>query len=102
MSEIHYNRNCVPDLPSLEQEESRGLDIGVEYFGNNGLHLEAVVFDQRIDNEMYFDMVGFTGYVQSDLRNESRGLELIGALRVSERVRSNATYTCKDPNTTDA
>lgn len=101
LSEIDYNRNWGPDLPSLEQEDSRGLDIGVEYFGNNGLHLEAVVFDQRIDNEIYFDMVGFTGYMQSDLRSESRGLELIGALPVSERVRINANYTYMDTEASD-
>lgn len=101
LSEIDYNRSWGTVTVPLQQEDSRGLDVGVEYFGPNGLHLEAVVFDQRIDNEIFFDMVDYSGYLQDDLRSESRGLELIGQIPVSDKVRIDANYTYMDTEATD-
>jgi vitamin B12 transporter len=99
--EIDYNRSQEFDMAPLQQEDSRGLDVGVEYFGRNGLHLEAVVFDQRIDNEIYFDMVGFTGYLQGEQRSKTRGLELIGTVALSDRFSLNGNYTYVDTEASD-
>ncbi|MDQ2076728.1 TonB-dependent siderophore receptor [Marinimicrobium sp. ABcell2] len=99
--EIDYNRSQETDMAPLQQEDSRGLDVGVEYFGRNGLHLEAVMFDQRVDNEIYFDLVGFTGYIQGGQRSESRGLELISTIPLSDRFSINGNYTYVDTEASD-
>ncbi len=94
--EIQYNRrDNAPEMAPLAQEDSRGLDVGVEYFTDSGLHLEAVLFDQRIDNEIFFDMVAFSGYLQDDQSSRSRGVELIGSvpLHPTLTLHANFTYT---------
>ena len=64
---------------ALSEETSKGYDVGIEYFSENGLHLEAVYFDQQIEDEIYFDLVSFSGYLQGNGGSESRGVELIAA-----------------------
>lgn len=109
--EIDYNRGVASrELPSppdgyerlpLEPEESRGVDVGIEYLGNDGTHLEAVLFDQTIDHEIYFDMVNYSGYLQSEQSSESRGLELIGQWPLSDQWQLNSNYTYVDAEAED-
>lgn len=102
LSEIDYNRSQNnPDLAPLNQEDSRGLDLGVEYFGNDGLRLEAVLFDQRIEDEIYFDMVAFSGYLQDQRKSESQGLELIAEVPLGARLFLDSNYTYVDTEAAD-
>ncbi len=100
--EIDYNRQQNnPTLGSLSQEESIGFDLGVEYYGNDGLRLEAVLFEQRIEDEIYFDMVAYSGYLQGEQESESRGLELIAELPLSEYLAVDTNYTYVDTEADD-
>ncbi|WP_066964455.1 TonB-dependent siderophore receptor [Microbulbifer sp. Q7] len=99
--EINYNRSQNnPDLPLLTPEESRGVEWGIEYFGDNALHLEFVQFDQIIENEIGFDLVDYTGYLQSGGRSRSRGVELIANAQLSDTLRVSANYTYTDTQNT--
>ncbi|WP_406827753.1 TonB-dependent receptor plug domain-containing protein [Microbulbifer sp. ARAS458-1] len=98
--EIDYNRSQNnPGLAALTPEESRGVDLGIEYFGENALHLEFVLFDQIIENEIGFDLVGYTGYLQSGGESQSRGVELIADAQVTETLLLSANYTYTDSET---
>ncbi|WP_444930947.1 TonB-dependent receptor plug domain-containing protein [Microbulbifer sp. SSSA002] len=106
--EINYNTNAFDwvtftplELPSLKPEESRGLDLGVEYFGENALYLELVLFKQVIENEIGFDMVGYTGYLQSSGESESQGVEFVAETQLSDSLLLSANYTYTDAETAD-
>lgn len=96
--EIDYNHSSPysAELAALSPEESEGIDVGVEYFGDHGLHLEAVLFDQRIEHEIGFDLVGFTGYIQSGGESRSRGVELIADAPLTDTLVLNTNYTYTD------
>ncbi len=86
--EISLNRSAVSPPAAgvmLEEETSRGYDVGVEYDGPNGLHLEATYFDQEIEDAIEFDLVFFSGYVQSTGVSTSKGVELGARVPVGER-----------------
>ncbi|MCO1336150.1 TonB-dependent receptor [Microbulbifer sp. OS29] len=98
--EISYNSTAFDwttftplDLPSLMPEESRGLDLGIEYFGENSLHLEFVLFKQIIENEIGFDLVGYTGYLQSRGESESQGAEFVAEAQLTDSLLLFANYT---------
>jgi vitamin B12 transporter len=79
--EISYNAgpNAFPPAAgtTLDAESSRGYDLGVDYDTTQGLHLELTYFDQDIHNEIDFDPVNFSGYLQSaGATSTSRGFEL--------------------------
>lgn len=98
--EIDYNRQQNnPTLVALEPEESEGLDVGVEYFGSNGIHLEAVLFKQSIEREIAYDLIGWTGYLQAAGENRSRGIELIANLPIIDELVLNLNYTYTDTET---
>ncbi len=100
--EIDYNRSQEnPALAPLDAETSEGLDVGVSYHGGSGLMVEAVWFDQRIDQEIVFDMVNFSGYLQASGESRSQGLELNTAVPVSDSLVINANYTHIDAGEAD-
>lgn len=100
--EIDYNRSQVDSvLAPLDSELSKGLDVGVSYHGASGLWLEAVWFDQKIEQEIVFDMVNFSGYMQATGESRSRGWELNTAIPVSDTLVVNASYTDIDAHAVD-
>lgn len=106
--EVDFNKSQIAAgyaqaelLPALKQEESKGFDIGVEYFSHNGLHLEAVLFNQSIDNEIYFDLDDYTGYLQGVQTSRSKGVELIADIPVCDSIVINANYTYVDAKADD-
>jgi hypothetical protein len=66
--EIAYNRSFFASPPAagfnLQEERSEGLDIGVAWYGASGLVLEAIVFEQTVEDEIFFDLVAYSGYLQ--------------------------------------
>ena len=101
--EIDYNcTSAMPEVLSpLSPEESRGVDVGIEYLGNNGLHLEAVLFDQTIDDEIYFDLVNYAGYMQGEQSSESQGVELIAQWPLADTWALTTNYTYVDTEADD-
>ena len=101
--EMSLNRSAVfPPAAGvvLEEETSRGYDVGVEYEGTNGLHLELTYFDQEIEDAIEFDLVFFSGYLQSAGVSTSKGLELGASTPFGERWQLLANWTYNDAEDT--
>lgn len=96
--EIAYNRGPSAFAPAsgvaLDEETTLGYDIGVEFFGAGGLMLGLTYFDQRIEDEIYFDLASFSGYLQAPGTSTSRGLEAEFAVPLGARwtLLGNLTY----------
>src|SRR5690606_8323497 len=65
--EIAYNSGPFASPPaslvSLKQETSKGHEFGIEYLADT-LRLEAVYFDQDVEDAITFDLDAFSGYIQ--------------------------------------
>jgi vitamin B12 transporter len=107
LNEIAYNINNPPysseppyeqlePLPELEAEESKGFDIGVGYFATSGWYLDVVYFDQKIDNEIYYDLDNYYGYLQGDGETSSKGVEVTSEVAINDMVRLTGNYTHTD------
>jgi len=97
--EVSLNRNAVSPPAAgveLEEETSRGYDVGVEYDGTNGLHLELTYFDQQIEDAIEFDLVFFSGYLQSAGVSTSKGVEIGARGSVGERWEVLVNWTSND------
>jgi vitamin B12 transporter len=98
--EIAYNDGPFASPPAadlaLTEESSRGYDVGVEYDNDSGLHLEATYFDQTIEDELYFDLDNFSGYLQSPGTSTSEGIELAMSAPLGERWELLANWTRND------
>ena len=97
--EIAYNSGPFAYPPAsstpLLEEQSEGWEIAVlGALGN--LDLELIWFDQEIDNEIIFDLAGYSGYLQTNGTSSSEGLEIIASLRLSERWRIEGNFTSLD------
>jgi vitamin B12 transporter len=103
--EIAYNRGFFAFPPAsetvLREEESEGHDLGLAWTSERGLYLEATYFDQSVSNEIFFDLVGFSGYLQGDGEASSSGLELVLAWPLSETLSFTGNYTYNDTDTSD-
>lgn len=98
--EIAYNAgaSALPpaSLLSLQQETSKGHEAGIEYLRGSELRLEAVYFDQRVDDAIYFDLASFSGYLQDAGVSISKGIELSGEWSPATAWRFTANYTYND------
>jgi vitamin B12 transporter len=98
--EIAYNGGPFSFPPAagleLREESSQGYDLGVDYDAMSGLHLEATYFDQEIEDQIFFDIVGFSGYLQSLGTSKSKGVELGLTAPVGERWEILANWTHND------
>lgn len=98
LAEIAYNRGPFAFAPAsgvaLKEESSGGYDLGIEYTNADGLYFEATYFDQQIEDEIYFDLSGFSGYLQSLGTSESTGIELAAEVPIGSRwvFLGNLTY----------
>lgn len=105
LSEIAYNNgpSAFPPASSvtLSEESSRGFDVGIEYVGSGGLYVAATYFDQDIEDEIFFDLAGFSGYLQSVGVNLSKGVELMLEYPVSTRWDLLANLTLNDTRNQD-
>lgn len=100
LSEIAYNESPAAFAPAkgteLSEETSKGFDIGFEYHGANGAFVDVTYFDQRIEDEIFFDLSGFSGYLQTSGDTESKGWEISAELPLEERTTLIANYTYND------
>jgi vitamin B12 transporter len=99
--ELSYNAGPFAFPPAagskLSEERSRGYDLGIEYDTKLGVHLELTYFDQDIHNEIYFDPVGFSGYLQSaGAGSSSTGFEVAADVPLGHGLRLIANWTDND------
>ena len=97
--EVAYNNGPFAYPPAssapLMEEKSEGWEIAV--LGVLGkLGLELIWFDQEIDNEIIFDLAGYSGYLQTTGTSSSKGLEIIASLPLSEHWRIEGNLTSLD------
>jgi vitamin B12 transporter len=100
LSELAYNARDGAYLPAseviLKEEESKGYDIGLSWYSDSGLVLEAVYFDQTVTDEIFFDLDSFSGYLQGDGDIDSSGVELIGEITLFDTLTVSGNYTYND------
>ena len=95
--EIAYNSGPFSYAPAattaLTEEESQGWEIGLSW-GQPNQRVEITWFDQEIENEIYFDMASFSGYLQGTGTTTSQGLEIAGetAFLTHWRLLANITW----------
>jgi vitamin B12 transporter len=82
----------------LKEEDSRGFDIGFDYI-NKIQSLSLVFFKQSISNEIYFDSLTYTGYLQNNLSSESKGLELELSQQLTAAIKLWGNYTFNEAQT---
>ncbi len=99
--EIAYNNGPWGNGVDLDAEESEGYDLGLSWYGDSGLYLEAVYFDQRVDQQIYFDLVTYSGYLQGRGESVSSGIELIADWPVLESLSLSGNYTYNDAETSE-
>lgn len=101
--EIAYNRSSFAAPPAaglaLREERSEGHELGLSWTAASGLHLEAVYFDQAVENEIYFDLISYSGYLQGSGNSDSSGLELIAQLPLPAQFSLQGNYTYNDTET---
>ncbi|MCB1680237.1 MAG: TonB-dependent receptor [Halioglobus sp.] len=101
--EASYNNGPFAYPPAqgtqLDEEKSEGLDVGLSWSGPDGTYVEAVYFDQTVTDEIYFDLVSYSGYLQGRGDTDSRGVELIGQWPVLASLSLSANYTYNDTQT---
>lgn len=95
LSEVAYP-SVPPATRDLKEETSKGYDVAVAWQHNEGASLEAIYFEQTINDEIFFDLETFSGYLQASGESESKGVELIGALPLTEQLNLNANYMYND------
>lgn len=95
--EAAYNRSASArppaSLASLTEETSAGYELGMEYYTPAGLHLEAVYFDQKIEDAILFDLNAYSGYLQDVGKSTSEGVELSAKLPLTAQLTLNSNYT---------
>lgn len=85
----------------LKEETSKGFDLGVEYYQSSGIKLEAVLFNQTINDEIMFDGIGFQGYLQGTGSSKSKGVETSVDYPLSRTLSVWGNYTYNDSQTSD-
>lgn len=103
--ELAYNTGPWAYSPAadvqLKEEQSQGYDAGLEFFIDEHTQLEAVYFDQTIEDEIFFDSAFWSGYLQARGENESTGVELAAQHQSSELWSVSANFTYNDTETAD-
>ena len=102
--EIGFNLGPFAAPPAaglaLREERSRGYDLGIEYDAPGGLHVDVTYFDQRIENEIFFDLAGSSGYLQTPGSSTSSGVEIVLGVPVGEHWQLLGNWTRNDAAST--
>ncbi len=101
--ELAYNEGPFAYPPAqgtqLSEEESEGFDLGLSWSTASGLYLESVYFDQTVNDEIYFDLVDYSGYLQSNGESKSSGVELVGQAPLFSNLWLSSNYTYNETET---
>jgi len=77
----------------LKEEQSQGFDVGVEWLINDDLHAQATYFRQTVEDEIFFDLEAYTGYLQDSGESLASGVELSADWVVNAAVTLAANTT---------
>jgi vitamin B12 transporter len=95
--EIQYNQGPFAFAPAsttaLQEETTKGYEVAVEYSTNKGSRFEVIYFDQKIEDSIFFDLAGFSGYLQDIGESTSDGVELIANIKINDNLGVHANYT---------
>ncbi len=80
----------------LSEETSEGYDVGIEWISANDWHVALTWFDQDIDDAIEFDLVSFSGYLQTAGTSNSQGVEFEFDWLVSDTFKVGFNYTYND------
>lgn len=95
--EISYNQGPFAFAPAsttaLDAETSEGWEIGLQW-GAQDRWLRLTYFDQSLENEIYFDLNTYAGYLQRLGRSQSTGVELEAKMALTQNwyVSANTTW----------
>jgi len=93
--------NAGAGLAELSEETGIGFDVGVDQpFMHGAATLSLTYFDQRIEDEIRYDNVNFTGYFQSSGRSHSRGVEAGLEAALTPNLSASLSYTYTDATVT--
>lgn len=84
---------------ALTEEQSEGLDVGLQYIISGATSLTLTYFDQSIEDEIIFDAVAFQGYLQITGNSESRGFEIELDHQFDGNISLWGNYTYNDTET---
>lgn len=102
--EITYNQiegsGAAVDL-QLREERSSGFDLGLDYYRADGFSAQLTWFDQVVEDEIDFDLIDFSGYLQADGRSHSRGWELAVEAPMRDYGRLDVAFTRNHTRTTE-
>lgn len=96
--EIAYNSGPFAYAPALAtdlaQETTGGWEIAARFEQANHSS-EIIYFDQWIDDEIYFDLAGYSGYLQRAGKARATGIELVSEVALSARFKliANGAWT---------
>lgn len=105
LSEIFFNRSESAAAPAtetvLQKETSEGFDIGVEVYFSSGDRLSVGYFEQKVENEIYFDRISWSGYLQGRGVSHSKGGELDFEWTMISSFTVSGNYTYNDTLSSD-
>jgi len=107
LSELAYNSGSFAfgeaASITLLEENSKGFDIGAQWFISPSAELEVVYFDQTIEDEIYFDLQSYSGYLQALGESRSKVAEVSFEQALSEdwTLRANVTYNDTETTAND-
>lgn len=103
--EIAFNTGPFASPPAadttLTEETSEGFDAGIEFHSKAGASLAVTYFEQSIKDEIIYDLVGYSGYLQNVGDTHSRGVEVEGIYPVAANFRLIGNYTYNDTEDPD-
>jgi vitamin B12 transporter len=95
--EIEYNQGPFAFAPAattaLQEETTKGYEVALEYTTKQGSQFEVVYFEQTIEDSIFFDLAGFSGYLQDIGQSTSDGVELIANIKINDALRVHTNYT---------
>jgi vitamin B12 transporter len=105
LAEVAYNNSAAAFAPAsdteLKEEKSNGYDVGIDFEMTQGILLQATYFNQTIEDEIYFDLSGFSGYLQSTGETESKGIEVSAEIPFGQQWNIVTNYTYNDTENLD-
>lgn len=97
--EIYFNNHSGFASPSAQtefhDETSRGLETGLDAQWQT-LSLTATLFSNKIQDEIFYDALNYSGYVQTEGESQSKGVELSGQWQMSSQLQWRLGYTHLD------
>ena len=94
IDENGYSDKAIGDI--LDPQESTSWEVGIET-KIDAISLSAVVYDMRIDNEIYYDpTVNFFGANSNLEKSDRSGVTLDSRWKVNERVNVQLNYSYVD------